>query len=161
VVLCEAPLDALTFWVNGIRNVTFFHGTGGFPDCLLDALLENRVRTIRLAYRADEAGNRAAARDAELLTARGIECFRVRFPWGMDANGYAQHQAAVALREGLATPAVKTLRVAVDAAEWMEARSTCPQSAPPRRRLSMNPRRPAKTPLHPLRSRLPSARPPR
>jgi hypothetical protein len=119
VVLCEAPLDALTFWVNGIRNVTFFHGTGGFPDCLLDALLENRVRTIRLAYRADEAGNRAAARDAELLTARGIECFRVRFPWGMDANGYAQHQAAVALREGLATPAVKTLRVAVDAAEWM------------------------------------------
>jgi len=30
LILCEAPLDALTFWVNGFKNVTFIYGTEGF-----------------------------------------------------------------------------------------------------------------------------------
>ena len=90
IILCEAPLDALTFWVQGLRNVTCIYGTEGFTDELLTTLLARKVRRIRLAYDADEAGNRAAARDASRLTAHGIECFRVKFPWGMDANEYAR-----------------------------------------------------------------------
>jgi len=109
LILCEAPLDALTLWVNGIRNTTFIYGTEGFPDYLFDALLTHRVKRVRLAYDADDAGNRAAARDAERLTAHGIETYRVKFPWGMDVNDYALK----------VTPPGKSLRVAIDAAEWI------------------------------------------
>jgi len=109
VILCEAPLDALTFWVNGIQNVTFIYGTEGFPDYLFDAMLTHRVKTVRLAYDADEAGNRAAKRDADKLTAHGIECYRIRFPFDMDANEYARK----------VTPAAKSLATAVKSAEWL------------------------------------------
>ena len=39
-----------------------------------------------IAYDRDDAGDRAAAKLAERLQAEGIECFRVLFPAGMDAN---------------------------------------------------------------------------
>jgi DNA primase catalytic core len=109
IILCEAPLDALTFWVNGIRNVSFIYGTQGFTDDHLDALLRRRVQRVRIAYDADEAGNKAAARDAERLAAHGVECWRVKFPWGMDANEYAQK----------VQPAERSLMLAVNSAEPM------------------------------------------
>ena len=109
IILCEAPLDALTFWVNGFRNVTFIYGTQGFTDELFDAILSKKVRRVRVAYDADEAGNKAAARDIERLSAQGVECFRVKFPWGMDANEYAQK----------VQPAAKSLQTALNAAEWI------------------------------------------
>ena len=121
LILCEAPLDALTLWVNGIRNVTFIYGTEGFPDYLFDALLAHRVKRVRLAYDADAAGNRAAARDAERLTAHGIETYRVKFPWGMDVNDYALK----------VTPPGKSLRVAIDAAEWIGGTVAAPPDPEP------------------------------
>ena len=111
LILCEAPFDALTFWVNGFKNVTFIYGTEGFTDELFTAILAKKVRRIRIAYDADEAGNRAAARDTGRLTAHGIEVFRVKFPWGMDANEYAQK----------VTPAAKALQTLLNAAEWRSA----------------------------------------
>jgi DNA primase len=108
VILCEAALDALTFWVHGFKNVTFIYGTEGFTDELFDAMLARRVRRVRIAYDADDAGNRAATRDALRLTAQGVEVFRVKFPWGMDANEYAQK----------VTPPDKALQTVLNAAEW-------------------------------------------
>jgi len=107
VILCEAPLDALTFWVNGFRNVTFIYGCQGFTDELLDALLSHHVKAVHLAYDADEAGNRAAERDVERLAAHGIAVYRVKFPHGMDANEYATK----------VQPAVRSLQTAVQSAE--------------------------------------------
>ncbi len=109
VILCEAAFDALTFWVNGFKNVTFIYGTEGFTDELFDAILQRRVKRVRLAYDADEAGNRAAARDVARLTAHGVEVFRVKFPWGMDANEYACK----------VQPAGKSLQTILNAAEWV------------------------------------------
>ena len=108
LILCEAPLDALTFWVNGFRNVTFIYGCQGFTNELFDAILARKVRSVRVAYDADEAGNKAAARDIERFSAQGIEVFRVKFPWGMDANEYAQK----------VQPAGKALQTVLNAAEW-------------------------------------------
>jgi DNA primase catalytic core len=119
VILCEAPFDALTFWVNGFRNVTFIYGTEGFTDELFQALLARKVRRIRIAYDADEAGNRAAKRDAERLMAHGIEVYRVKFPWGMDANEYAKK----------VTPSPKSLGLILKAAEWVGGTKT-PRAAP-------------------------------
>lgn len=111
LILCEAPLDALTFWIHGFRNVTFIYGTNGFTDELFDAILARKVRRVRIAYDADDAGNKAALRDADRLTAHGVECFRVKFPHGMDANEYARK----------VTPAPKSLAAALNAAEWLGA----------------------------------------
>ena len=116
LILCEAPFDALTFWVNGFHNVTFIYGTEGFPDYLFDAILQRRIKRVRLAYDADDAGNRAAARDAERLTAHGVEVFRVKFPWGMDANEYA---CKACHANGVVTPPAKSLQTVLNAAEWM------------------------------------------
>ena len=32
IILCEALIDALTFWCAGFRNVTASYGVGGFTD---------------------------------------------------------------------------------------------------------------------------------
>ena len=109
IILCEAPLDALTFWVNGIHNVTFIYGTEGFTDELFNELVKRKVQRVRLAYDNDEAGNRAATREAERLSAQGIEVYRVRFPHGMDVNEYARK----------VTPAEKSLSQAIKSAEWV------------------------------------------
>jgi len=108
LILCEAPFDALTFWVNGFKNVTFIYGTEGFTDELFTAILAKKVRRVRIAYDADDAGNRAAERDTQRFTAHGIEVFRVKFPWGMDANEYAQK----------VQPAGKALQTLLNSSEW-------------------------------------------
>ena len=42
-----------------------------------------------IAYDRDEAGDRAAEKlDAQLIAA-GLDCYRIQFPKGMDANEYA------------------------------------------------------------------------
>jgi DNA primase catalytic core len=115
VILCEAVLDALTFWRHGFRNVSALFGTEGLTDELWEAL--GRVKRVRLAYDADEAGERAAERDAERLRGVGIEVFRIKFPWGMDANEYARK----------VQPARPALGVLINAAEW---RAGCRLSVP-------------------------------
>ena len=107
IILCEAVLDALTFCANGITNVSTLYGTEGFSDELADAL--RGVHRVKLAYDADEAGERAASRDAERLRALGVEVWRIKFPWGMDANEYARQ----------VTPAGKSLALLVNGAQWM------------------------------------------
>ena len=89
IILTESVIDALTFWVNGLRNVTCIYGTEGFTDNHLDAFKANQTQRIYLAYDRDKAGDRAVERHAPRLEAIGIECFRIRFPSGMDANEYA------------------------------------------------------------------------
>ena len=103
LILCEAPLDALTFHVHGMENVTFIYGTQGFTDELMGVLRLRKVERVLLAYDADDAGNRAAERDAARLMAEGMEVLRVRFPWKMDANQLAKEQGGEALRQAIRT----------------------------------------------------------
>lgn len=119
VILCEALLDALTFIAAGIDNVTSIYGTEGFTDELFKALQAKKVRRVKLAYDADEAGERAATRDAEKLRAVGIEVHRVKFPWGMDANEYARK----------VQPAEQSLRLLVNAAAWLGGAVVPPASS--------------------------------
>ena len=109
IILTESVIDALTFWVNGFENVTCIYGTEGFTDDHLEAFKAHRTQKVYLAYDRDKAGDRAATRDAERLQSHGVECFRVRFPAGMDANEYASK----------VTPASKSLQALVVGAEWM------------------------------------------
>lgn len=109
LILCEALLDALTFIAAGFANVTSIYGTEGFTDELFEALKLKKVQRVKLAYDADEAGERAATRDTERLRSIGIEVYRIKFPWGMDANEYARK----------VTPAAQSLRLLINGAAWL------------------------------------------
>lgn len=89
IILCEALIDAMTFWVQGFRNVTAIYGTSGFSDDLKSAFAQNSIRRVFLAFDRDEAGDRAAEKYAPWFAQTGIEVRRVLFPKGMDANDYA------------------------------------------------------------------------
>jgi DNA primase len=95
VILCESLVDAMTFWCAGFRHMTAAFGTEGFTDDMRDALTNNSVRRVLIAFDRDEAGDKAARRVAELLMASGIECFRVELPGGADVNDVAREAANV------------------------------------------------------------------
>lgn len=109
IILCEALIDAMTFWVNGFRNVTASYGTQGFTPDLLAALKAHGILKVLIAYDRDDAGNQAAKALAEKLMAEGIDCFRVNLPKGMDVNEYARQM----------NPAQKALDLVIRKAEWM------------------------------------------
>ena len=88
VIVCESIIDALSFWVNGQRNVTANYGVHGYTKELIDLLATHKVKKIYIAYDNDPSGNQASEVIAGGFTARGIECYRVLFPMGMDANDF-------------------------------------------------------------------------
>jgi DNA primase catalytic core len=109
IILCESLIDALTFWCAGHRNVTASYGVNGFTKDHRAAFERHGTKRVYIAYDADEAGNKAAAKLAEELIETGVECFRVEFPKGMDANEYALK----------VTPAAKSLGVLLNRASWI------------------------------------------
>jgi len=109
IILCEALIDALTFWVAGHRNVTASYGVNGFTADHRAAFEKHGTERVYIAYDNDEAGNKAAAKLAEELMQSGIECFRIEFPKGMDANAYALK----------VKPAAKSLGVLINRAAWL------------------------------------------
>ena len=94
IILCEALIDALTFWCAGYRNVTTIYGVNNFTDETARGIETARHEANLLAYDRDDAGERAAQAHSEELMQMGIECFRVQFPKGQDANEYALKDAA-------------------------------------------------------------------
>ena len=109
IILCEALIDALTFWVAGFRNVTASYGVNGFTAAHRAAFEKHGTERVYIAYDRDEAGDNAAVGLAEELMQMGIECFRVEFPKGMDANEYALK----------VKPAAKSLGVLLNRASWL------------------------------------------
>jgi DNA primase catalytic core len=109
IILCEALIDALTFWCAGYRNVTSAYGIEGFTDEMVDAMKRHGTQRVLIAFDRDDAGERGADKVAERLLACGIECFRIHFPKGMDANEYAQKVA----------PASKSLGLVIRKAVWL------------------------------------------
>jgi DNA primase catalytic core len=109
VILCEALIDALTFYCAGFRNVTTSYGVEGFTAEHLAAFRRFGTQTVLIAYDRDDAGERAAQGLAEKLQAQGLTCYRVQFPKGMDANEYARK----------VTPAEKSLGVLLRNAQWL------------------------------------------
>lgn len=119
LIVCEALIDALTFWCAGYRNVTSAYGVEGVTEELVEAIQAAGVRRVLIAFDRDEAGERGAAKLAERLLALGIDCFRIVFPKGMDANEYACK----------VQPAAKSLGMLIRKAEWL-GKGQAPQREP-------------------------------
>ena len=109
VILCEALIDALTFWCAGYRNVTAAYGVEGFTADHMAAFKAHGIKRVLIAFDRDEAGERGVAKIAGKLMAEGIDCFRILFPKGLDANDYALKL----------TPASKSLGLLIRKAEWL------------------------------------------
>lgn len=109
IILCEALIDALTFWCAGYRNVTTSYGVNGFTADHRAAFAKHGTKRVYIAYDNDDAGNKAAAKLAAELIEMGIECFRVEFPKGIDANEYAR----------TTQPATKLFGVLLNRASWL------------------------------------------
>ncbi len=112
VIVCESLIDAMTFWCAGLRNVTAAYGVEGVTDellALLAAPVQGRARRVLIAFDRDDAGERGATKLTETLMARGVDCYRVQFPRGMDANEYALK----------VQPAAKSLALLVRKAQWL------------------------------------------
>jgi len=109
IILCEALIDAMTFWCAGYRNVTAAYGVEGFTADHLAAFQQHGTERVLIAYDRDAAGDAAADKLAKQLMAVGIACYRVQFPKGMDANAYALH----------VQPAAKSLALVIRKAVWL------------------------------------------
>jgi len=109
IILCESLIDALTFWCAGYRNVTASYGVEGFTADHLKAFKEHNTERVLIAYDRDAAGDAAADKLAQKLLQEGIDCYRVQFPKGMDANEFALQ----------VKPATKSLGVVIRGAVWL------------------------------------------
>ena len=119
VILTEALIDAMTVWCAGYRNVTAAYGVEGLTEDHLAAFKRCGARRVLIAFDRDDAGERGAEKVAERLMAEGMECYRVQFPKGMDANEYALK----------VTPADKSLGLVIRKAVWL-GKGASPAEAP-------------------------------
>ena len=110
IILCEALIDALTFWCAGYRHVTTSYGINGFTDEHRAAFQKygttENLHRLRPRRRRETRQRRQLA---EELLAMGIDCYRVQFPKSMDANEYALK----------VTPAAKSLGILLNKAAWL------------------------------------------
>jgi DNA primase len=120
IILCEALIDALTFWCAGYRNVTSCFGVNGMTEELLGALKSCGARRILIAFDRDEAGDRGAEALSQRFMADGLDCYRIQFPKGMDANEYALK----------VTPAAKSLGLVIRKAHWLGKGEAPPRILP-------------------------------
>jgi len=109
VILTESLIDALTFWCAGFRNVTASYGIEGFTADHLSAFKAQGTQRVLIAYDRDQAGEAAAGKLAKRLLQEGLDAYRIHFPKGMDANGYACQ----------VLPATRSLSVVIRAALWL------------------------------------------
>jgi DNA primase catalytic core len=121
IILCEALIDALTFWCAGYRNVTASYGIEGFTADHLAAFKRHGTERVLIAYDRDEAGDRAAEKLTHQLTAAGLDAYRIQFPKGMDANEYALK----------VTPAAKSLGLVIRKAQWLGKGEAPPKRSSP------------------------------
>lgn len=85
-LLCEAMIDALSFWCHGYQAVTSSYGTNGFTPDHWTLLRQAKPERVILCYDNDPAGNKAANELAQQLEPEGIEAWRAELPPGQDVN---------------------------------------------------------------------------
>jgi DNA primase len=81
----------------------------GFTDDHCVAFKQYGTERVLIAYDRDDAGESATQKLAAKLIARSIDCYRVLFPKGMDANDYALK----------VTPAAKSLALLIEGAQLL------------------------------------------
>ncbi len=92
LLICEAIIDALTFWCHGFQNVTASFGAKGITEEMIQAFQKKGMRQVYIAYDGDEGGRNAADDLGRHLVELGFEVYRVLLPAGDDVNSFALKQ---------------------------------------------------------------------
>jgi DNA primase len=98
VVVCEAPIDALTLAECGYPALALC-GKDGWPLWLP---IRCAFKHVALAFDADEAGDAGAQKLDGVLSSLGAQTFRLRPEGGKDWNELLQEQGREALADTLA-----------------------------------------------------------
>ena len=102
LVLTESALDALSFWVAGVRDVSCLFGVSALPVDLVELMARNRVATVTFCLDGDRAGREAAQARADELLELGIASRAVLLPEGQDPNAILVADGPEALKAQLA-----------------------------------------------------------
>jgi DNA primase len=127
IILCESLIDAMTLWSAGYRHVTSAYGVEGLTHEHVGAFKRYGTQRVLIAFDRDEAGDRGAEKVSALLMSQGIECFRVQWPKGMDANEFALK----------VQPAAKALGTLLRQAVWLGKGNTPTSEKPTAKKLLM------------------------
>ncbi|MBC9249125.1 hypothetical protein A9179_02425 [Pseudomonas alcaligenes] len=113
LILCKSPIEALTWWYHGHRNVAAIQGFAGFDDEHLHLLQNSLIKLIYIAFGTSRPELDEARRIAHLLAENSIEVRVVLFPLGLDGNGFASSvddpaaELSRLLKDALALPESK------------------------------------------------------
>jgi len=88
IILVEGYFDLLRLYENGIRNVVASSGTALSDNQA--RLMARYTRSVYIAYDGDEAGIKAALRNAQIIENQDLHCFVVPMPEGDDPDSYVQ-----------------------------------------------------------------------
>jgi DNA primase len=88
IILTESIIDGLSLVALGFENVQACYGTNGFTAEHLQVLKDDRVKTVAIAFDADEAGRIAAAKLKEKLLVEGFTVKVIEPPQGKDWNEF-------------------------------------------------------------------------
>ncbi len=90
LVFCLNPIDALTFWYNGVHNVSVAFGVDGLTQDIKDAIQHYEIKKVTLAFPQGEAEGKILDECLAILTESGVECYRSIFPAGLTVNDFAR-----------------------------------------------------------------------
>jgi DNA primase catalytic core len=88
IILTESIIDGLSLVALGFENAQACYGTNGFTTEHLQVLKDDRVKTVAIAFDADEAGKKAAAKLKEKLLTEGFTVKVIEPPQGKDWNEF-------------------------------------------------------------------------
>src|ERR1051326_34936 len=143
-IVCEAIIDALTFWTLGHRNVIAAFGINGFTDEMFEAMKACGTSRVLIAYDRDESGDAAAKKLAAQLAAESIACQRLMFPRMLEANDYARS----------VQPAAQAFALARRSAEWIAGRKQA--TIIPQPQIAATPNAPTRAIVHDEKPAAPS-----
>ncbi|HEX7965317.1 MAG TPA: toprim domain-containing protein [Gammaproteobacteria bacterium] len=90
IVLCGVPIDALTLWCHGVKNVTTTLGVKGLTVEHLDTFARFGVKRVVIAFERTKMGDDEARYVAQALDAMRIDVRRMDLPSGLDVNTYSR-----------------------------------------------------------------------
>jgi DNA primase catalytic core len=96
IIVCEGVIDALSWWCAGFRNVTASLGAAALGEEHVRCFSEHGIERAFVAFDGDEGGRRGTLEATQRLMEAGVECWKVEFPAGLDANEFALRHAPAA-----------------------------------------------------------------
>ena len=89
LIVTEAIFDGLALWKAGKKNVIASYGAGGWTPHHTALIQKHSVRKVVMAYDNDPAGDTGVAKHSEVISALGVEVYRLKFPDDIkDANEF-------------------------------------------------------------------------